>query len=178
VDGGEEVMRGTGGGGREEGGMRGREEREGGEERGDGEREETERERRGRERGERERGERGGRKREEREREERGRERGEREREGGEGEREYSLDEYAISSTTPQLTQVYTTYSNQSTGQLSFITCALNFGGAASRIFTTLRETQDPIMLFMYCTNFTVSGIIVLQFYLYGSAAKKVKKLA
>jgi hypothetical protein len=34
---------------------------------------------------------------------------------------------------------------NKSTGQLSFITWFLNFGGSLARIFTTLQEIDDPL---------------------------------
>lgn len=79
-------------------------------------------------------------------------------------------------SVSLQLTQIYTIYSNESTGQLSFITSFLNWAGTASRIFTTIQETQDSIMLLMYVSNFIVNGIIVIQFFMYGSEAKKAKK--
>lgn len=72
-----------------------------------------------------------------------------------------------------RLTQIYTIYSNQSTGQISFITSFLNWAGTASRIFTTLQETQDNIILFMYISNFIVNGIIVLQFLIYPSGTAK-----
>ena len=74
-----------------------------------------------------------------------------------------------------QLTQIYATYSDQSTGQLSFVTSFLNFAGTASRIFTTLQETQDPIMLVMYISNFILNGIIVLQFFVYKSSSSSDK---
>lgn len=78
------------------------------------------------------------------------------------------------------MTQIYTTYSNKSTGQLSLITSFLNWAGTASRIFTTLQETQDLIMLIMYITSFTLNGVILLQFFIYrdqGKQEKQQKKL-
>jgi mannose-P-dolichol utilization defect protein 1 len=72
---------------------------------------------------------------------------------------------------SPQISQVYTTFANKTTGQLSVITSYLNWSGTAARIFTTLQETQDPIILIMYISSFIVNSIIMLQFGIYWNAA-------
>lgn len=56
---------------------------------------------------------------------------------------------------------------NKTTGQLSFITAFLNWGGTAARIFTTVQETEDPILLLMYLSSFTMNFIILIQFAIY-----------
>jgi len=56
---------------------------------------------------------------------------------------------------------------NKTTGQLSFITSFLNWAGTAARIFTTVQETKDPILILMYLSSFTVNSIILLQFLIY-----------
>ena len=76
-------------------------------------------------------------------------------------------------SLSSQLSQVYTTFVNKTTGQLSVITSFLNWSGTAARIFTTLQETQDPIILIMYTSSFIVNSIIMLQFGIYWNATSK-----
>ena len=71
------------------------------------------------------------------------------------------------------MSQIINTYRLGSTGQLSFITYLLLWGGAIARVFTTLQETSDPLMLIQYCCTVTLNTIIVLQFLIYWSANKK-----
>ena len=52
----------------------------------------------------------------------------------------------------------------------------MNWAGTASRIFTTIQETGDTIILLMFVTNFIMNGVILIQFYLYGGKAKDEKK--
>lgn len=73
-----------------------------------------------------------------------------------------------------QLSQVYTTFVNKTTGQLSLITSYLNWSGTAARIFTTMQETQDPIMLSMFITSFVLNSIIMVQFVMYWNTASNV----
>lgn len=73
-----------------------------------------------------------------------------------------------------QLSQVYTTFVNRTTGQLSLITSYLNWSGTAARIFTTMQETQDPIMLSMFITSFVLNSIIMVQFVMYWNTASNV----
>lgn len=44
-----------------------------------------------------------------------------------------------------RLPQIWESFKNKSTGQLSFITWFLNFGGSVARIFTTIQEVDDPL---------------------------------
>jgi len=76
-----------------------------------------------------------------------------------------------------QLTQVYTTFVNKSTGQLSLITSFMNWAGTLSRIFTTIQETQDAIILTTFLTSFALNGIILVQFVIYwNSGPRRAKK--
>lgn len=53
-----------------------------------------------------------------------------------------------------RLPQIWESFKNKSTGQLSFITWFLNFGGSVARIFTTIQEVDDPLgMLFPLLEN-------------------------
>ena len=76
-----------------------------------------------------------------------------------------------LSSHVQQMYQVYTTFINKTTGQLSVITSYMNWSGTAARIFTTVQETQDPIILMMYTSSFIVNSIIMLQFGIYWNAS-------
>lgn len=80
---------------------------------------------------------------------------------------------HSLFSLCVQLSQVYTTFVNKTTGQLSVITSFLNWSGTAARIFTTLQETQDPIILITYTSSFIVNSIIMLQFGIYWNATSK-----
>ena len=71
-----------------------------------------------------------------------------------------------------------TTFRNRSTGQLSLITCTLNWLGTGARIFTTIQETQDPIILASFTTGFVMNSVILAQFICYPAQPPKAKKLS
>jgi mannose-P-dolichol utilization defect protein 1 len=75
-----------------------------------------------------------------------------------------------------RVTTIYTIYSNGSTGQLAFITAFLNFLGTAGRVFTTLQETKDTLLLVSFIASFAVNTIILLQFLWYWNVATPIKK--
>ena len=67
----------------------------------------------------------------------------------------------AISARLPQ---VLTNFKNKSTGQLSIVTSTLNFLGVAARIFTTIQEVNDPLVLVIFLllfNNLTLSTRLV-----------------
>ncbi|KAF9811832.1 hypothetical protein SFRURICE_021189 [Spodoptera frugiperda] len=68
--------------------------------------------------------------------------------------------------------QVITNYKNGSTGQLSAITCLLLFGGSIARIFTSLVETGDFIIIVTYCVSTVANGAIVAQLFWYWNVGK------
>ncbi|KAJ8726166.1 hypothetical protein PYW07_000864 [Mythimna separata] len=68
--------------------------------------------------------------------------------------------------------QVITNYKNGSTGQLSAITCFLLFGGSVARIFTSLVETGDFIIIVTYCVSTVANGAIVAQLLWYWNVVK------
>jgi mannose-P-dolichol utilization defect 1 len=72
-----------------------------------------------------------------------------------------------------KISQIKANYVNGSTGNLSFITNFLNFLGTLSRIFTTLTELNNPILLFNYLTGAMMNGVIMLQFAMYWNTKKK-----
>lgn len=66
---------------------------------------------------------------------------------------------------------------NGHTGQLSAITFFLTFFGALARIFTSIQETGDNIVIFTYCVSSTVNGIISFQIVWYWKATEAYLKL-
>ncbi|KAL6060139.1 Mannose-P-dolichol utilization defect 1 protein [Balamuthia mandrillaris] len=84
-----------------------------------------------------------------------------------------SVTPLVISSRIPQ---VLANYKNGSTGQLSFVTFFLNFGGSLARVFTTVTETADPLVLASYATAALLNGIILAQILYYWNVKPKDKK--
>jgi mannose-P-dolichol utilization defect protein 1 len=72
--------------------------------------------------------------------------------------------------------QIYANYKNQSTGQLAFLTVALQFGGCLARIFTSVTETNDRLVLMVYLVASTLNGIIFAQFFMYWDNKKTRKQ--
>lgn len=76
-----------------------------------------------------------------------------------------------------KLSQAYTNYKNQSTGQLSAITIFMLFAGSLARIFTSIQETGDFMMILTYVISSTVNGIIVAQLlYYWNKSDQKLSK--
>lgn len=72
--------------------------------------------------------------------------------------------------------QAVTNYKNKSTGQLSAATCFMIFFGALARIFTSLQETGDPMMILTYSVSSLANGIIVFQLLYYAKSKDKASK--
>uniref|UniRef100_U5EZL0 Mannose-P-dolichol utilization defect 1 protein homolog n=1 Tax=Corethrella appendiculata TaxID=1370023 RepID=U5EZL0_9DIPT len=66
-----------------------------------------------------------------------------------------------------KLSQAFTNYKNGGTGQLSSATCFMLFFGSTARIFTSIQETGDPMMIFTYCVSTFANGVIVSQIIYY-----------
>lgn len=62
-----------------------------------------------------------------------------------------------------KMVQAYTNHKNGSTGQLSAITCAMLLFGSVARIFTSMQETGDFILILTYCIASFVNCLIVGQ---------------
>jgi len=75
-----------------------------------------------------------------------------------------------IVSKVPQIVLLFRT---KSAGQLSLITFALNTLGAAARVFTTLQELADPLMLTASSLSVLLNGTIALQIVIYSRNDKK-----
>ena len=74
-----------------------------------------------------------------------------------------------------QLIQAYQNYSQGSTGQLSAVTVVLLFLGAVARVFTSIQETGDSLVIFTYIVASVCNGLIAAQMALYWSVEPKRK---
>lgn len=76
------------------------------------------------------------------------------------------------------MTQGYVNYQNKSTGQLSMATCILLFLGSSVRVFMSIQETGDSLLIWSFALASFANFIIVTQFYCYksGSPVKTKKK--
>lgn len=72
--------------------------------------------------------------------------------------------------TLSKIPQIVTSFRNKSTGQLAFVTCAMNFGGVLARAFTIFAEVPDPIIRWGVGIATVTNGIVVAQFALYWNA--------
>lgn len=77
-----------------------------------------------------------------------------------------------------KLSQAWTNYQNGSTGQLSAVTCFMLLFGSLARIFTSIQETGDSIIILTYIISTLANGVIVAQLLYYWNAdiEKKSKK--
>jgi len=72
-----------------------------------------------------------------------------------------------------RLRQIWSNLRAKSTGQLAFLTWFLQFAGTAARVFTTLQETNDKILLTSFLVSVVLNGIVVLQIVYYGDSKLK-----
>lgn len=71
-----------------------------------------------------------------------------------------------------KLSQAVVNFKNGSTGQLSAVTCFMLFFGSMARIFTSIQETGDTMMVITYVASTTANAVIVLQLLYYWNADK------
>ena len=67
-----------------------------------------------------------------------------------------------------RIPQIITNFKQGHTGQLSLISWSFSLVGSAVRIFTTLMEVPDKLILCMYISGFVCNLILVLQILLQG----------
>lgn len=68
---------------------------------------------------------------------------------------------------TGKLSQAITNFKNKSTGQLSAVTVLMLFAGSFARIFTSIQETGDKMMIITYCASTFANAVIVTQLLMY-----------
>ncbi|CAE6249695.1 unnamed protein product [Arabidopsis arenosa] len=76
-----------------------------------------------------------------------------------------------------RIPQIWKNFRNKSTGQLSFLTCLMNFGGAMARVFTSIQEKAPLSMLMGIVLAIFTNGIIMSQMLLYRSKGKEDKQV-
>lgn len=79
---------------------------------------------------------------------------------------------------TGKMSQAYTNYSNGNTGQLSAVTVFALFFGSLARIFTSIQETGDSLIILTYILSTLSNGVIVAQMMYYWNASVGGKKAA
>lgn len=72
--------------------------------------------------------------------------------------------------------QIFANFRNGHTGQLSAITCFLLALGAIARIFTSIQETGDQLIILTYIISSTVNSIIALQVLWYWNSSQEISK--
>ncbi|KAG5181830.1 hypothetical protein JKP88DRAFT_270011 [Tribonema minus] len=73
-----------------------------------------------------------------------------------------------------RIPQILTIYQNGHTGQLAFITMAMNVAGTALRMLTTIQEVGwDKGLLIQYGTSLVFNGILFVQILYYWGATNK-----
>lgn len=75
-----------------------------------------------------------------------------------------------------KLSQAFTNYKNGSTGQLSAATVFMLFAGSLARIFTSIQETGDRMMVLTFCASSFANGVIVSQLLYYWNKPSKSHK--
>jgi len=75
-----------------------------------------------------------------------------------------------------RIPQIYNNHKNKSTGMLEPTGFVLALGGCAARIFTTLADTADPVILLGFVINFVLNGAIIAQIFLYWGAKADKKE--
>ncbi|XP_052865341.1 mannose-P-dolichol utilization defect 1 protein homolog [Anopheles cruzii] len=74
-----------------------------------------------------------------------------------------------------KLSQALTNYRNGSTGQLSAVTCFMLLAGSLARIFTSIQETGDQMMIITYGASSFANLVIALQVLYYWNSDKSKK---
>jgi len=74
-----------------------------------------------------------------------------------------------IASRVPQ---IITNFKNKDTGELSFLTFALNAAGSTARVATSFIENPDPILLVGYALSACLNWTIAFQILILGNSKK------
>lgn len=78
------------------------------------------------------------------------------------------------SGITSRLPQIWTNFRNGHTGQMAVVTWVLNLAGGLARVFTTLQEVDDALILASFVIGAALSAVIVAQILWYWTATAKV----
>lgn len=78
----------------------------------------------------------------------------------------------------PKLWQARENFYAGHTGQLSMITMSLLLLGCLARIFTSMTETNDQVMILSYGFAAVANALLVVQIIVYWEATNKITKAA
>ncbi|KHJ98888.1 PQ loop repeat protein [Oesophagostomum dentatum] len=67
--------------------------------------------------------------------------------------------------------QAWQNYKDQSTGQLSLVSVSLQFAGTVARVFTSVQDTGDNLLIASFAIAAVLNGILFAQFFLMSAAA-------
>lgn len=70
--------------------------------------------------------------------------------------------------TISRISQIWNSFKTKSTGSLAMFTFILSFLGNVARIFTTVTESFDILILLMYFYAAFLNLVIIVQIYIYG----------
>lgn len=74
-----------------------------------------------------------------------------------------------------RIPQIWENYKNKSTGELSYITCLLNFAGSIARVFTSLQEKAPTSVVLGSVLGILTNGTILSQIVVYQQPPAKKK---
>ena len=83
---------------------------------------------------------------------------------------------FVIGRRRHQMIQATANYKAGSTGQLSAVTIFMQTGGAVARIFTSMQETGDVMLVLIYVASSLSNGVICAQMIYYWNAVPAAKK--
>ncbi|KAE9419372.1 hypothetical protein Angca_002434, partial [Angiostrongylus cantonensis] len=71
--------------------------------------------------------------------------------------------------------QILQNYKDRSTGQLSLVSASLQLAGTIARVFTSVQETGDNLLIIAYVLSAVLNALLFVQFFLYWNDAKHKK---
>uniref|UniRef100_A0A7S1NI11 Mannose-P-dolichol utilization defect 1 protein homolog n=1 Tax=Eutreptiella gymnastica TaxID=73025 RepID=A0A7S1NI11_9EUGL len=72
-----------------------------------------------------------------------------------------------------RIPQIMTNFKTKDVGVTAVSGFILAWGGNIARIFTTLVEVNDPVILAGFCINAVLNGTIIVQCFMYGDRSEK-----
>ncbi|KAJ6399997.1 MANNOSE-P-DOLICHOL UTILIZATION DEFECT 1 PROTEIN-like protein 1 [Salix viminalis] len=75
-----------------------------------------------------------------------------------------------------RIPQIWENFSNKSTGELSFLTCFMNFGGGLVRVFTSMQEKAPTSVVLGSLLGMITNGTILSQIIFYQKPESKKEK--
>ncbi|EYC01970.1 hypothetical protein Y032_0103g3567 [Ancylostoma ceylanicum] len=71
--------------------------------------------------------------------------------------------------------QAWQNYREQSTGQLSLVSASMQLAGTIARVFTSVQDTGDNLLIASFAIAAVLNAVLFVQFFLYWNEAKRKK---